>query len=410
MAKRDPKVSQLHVGLQLAKNLRNEIFEFLQYDAISEVMNKTGFWKDSVSDCVDEIFKNSVRVSDEVMKPLYDMLILAKERLGFKEPIDLFVVNESCINACATLSFDSETPHLIQLFAGLVNHLNDAEVLSIIGHEIGHLMGRDAEIDRAIDFIYGNESMVPHFLDSKLKMLSQLNEIRCDRCGCIASGRLEPNVTSQFSLMCGVNHDRFGGGVQGILTRCASNIEMIKNGHVHLCRSTHPDDPIRIRAMEIFCNNNDKKKMEKDMEEIINLVSLWHTNEMDKHYADFMVSAGLLIANADGNITNEEISSIINNMLEHKMFPLKEYKRIAKKDIEKMFRKSVSAILDKRPFDGDDLMEYILRIVVADQHIKPDEVQFAYKLSQEVFEMDSDDFANCYAKVLRDYFHPRYVI
>ena len=31
-------------------------------------MDKTGFWKDSVAEAVDEIFKNSIRVSDEVMK------------------------------------------------------------------------------------------------------------------------------------------------------------------------------------------------------------------------------------------------------------------------------------------------------------------------------------------------------
>lgn len=409
MAKKDPKVSQLYVGLQLAKELRKEIFDFLQYDAVSIVMNHTGFWKDSISDIMDDIFKNSIRVSNEVMKPLYDMLILAKERLGFREPIDLYVVNEAAINASASLSFDSETPHLIQLYSGLINHLNDDEILSILGHEIGHLMGKDVEINRVVSFIYEDKE-IPRFLAKKLQILSQLNEIRCDRCGCIASGRLEPNVTSQFSRMCGVSHDRFDSGVQGILSRCSSNIEMIKNGQIMLDNSNHPDDPIRIRAMEIFCNSKDKKQMEKEMEEIIDLVNLWHKDEMDEHYAAFMVSAGLMVANIDGKITDEEISSIINNILQYKMFPVKDYKKIAKKDIEKVFRKSVAAILEAKHFDASDLMEYILRIVVADQRIHPEEVRFACQLSQDVFEMSLEEFSECYANVLRENFQPRYVL
>lgn len=409
MAKKDPKVSQLNVGLQLAKELRKEIFDFLQYDAVSIVMNNTGFWSDIVTDTVDHIFKESIKVSNEVMKPLHDMLLLAKERLGFKEPIDLYVVKNREINACATLSFDPDTPHIIQFYSGMINHLNDEEILSVLGHEIGHLMGRDLEINRLIDFLYDDDSL-PYFLEKKLQMLFQLNEIRCDRCGCIASDRLEPNVTSQFSMMCGVRHDRFGSGVKGILARCSSNIDMIKNGQVMPDHSDHPDDPIRIRAMEIFCNNDDKKQMEKEMEEIIDLVNLWHTDEMDKHYADFVVSAGLMVANADGNITDEEIGVIISNMVDYKMFPVKDYKRIAKKDIEKVFRRSVKAILGAQPYKADYLMEYILRIVVADQQINPNEVQFALQLSQDVFDMEAQEFSNCYAEVLREYFHPRYVI
>lgn len=409
MAKKDPKVSQLNVGLKLAKDLRKDILDFLQYDAVSIVMNKTGFWAESVSEEVDNIFKNSIRVSDKVMTPLYDMLVLAKERLGFDEDIDLYVVNESSINACANLSYETGCPHVIQLYSGLVNNFNDSEILSILGHEIGHLMFRDTEVNRLVDFIYDDKPM-PHFLKHKLQMLSQLNEIRCDRCGCIASGRLEPNVTSQFSLMCGVSHYRFGGDVQGILSRCSSNIELIKKGRIRLSRSSHPEDPIRIRAMEIFCNNDDKKQMEKEMKEIIDLINKWHMDEMDEHFANFMVSAGMMIANIDGNITDEETTAIIDNMLEYNIFPVKEFKRIAKKDIEKVFCKSVKAILEKQPYEQDDMMKYILRIVVADQRIHPEEVEFAFMLAQKVFDMSREEFADCYAQVLREDFHPRYLL
>ena len=412
MAKKDSKLGQLYVGLKLAKDLRKEIFDFLQYGVVNEVMDISGFWESTVSDTVQDIFKYSVKVSDEMMKPLYDMLNLAKKRLDFKEPIDLYVVNDDTINASATLSFDADVSHLIQLNSGMINCLNDEEILSVIGHEIGHLMGRDGEIDRLVDFIYGrkDDDDVPYYLRAKLQMLSQLNEIRCDRCACIASGRIEPNVTSQFTLMCGVKYNRFGGNVQGILSRCSSNIDMMRKGHVRIENSSHPEDPIRIRAMEIFCNNNDTKQMEKEMEEIVDLLQLWDNNEMDKHYVDFMVSAGLMVALVDGSLKDEEVNTIIENIMEFKMFPVKEYRKIAKKDIEKTFRRSVAAILKNNEFEKDTLMKYILRITVADHNIKKEEMRLVIDWAQNVLEMSMEEFVDCYAEVLRESFHPRYML
>ena len=409
MGKKSPKVSQLYAGLSLEKQLRKEIFEFLQYDAVSVVMDNVGFWFESNSTQIGEIYKNSIRVSPQLMSSLHEMLVKAMQRLGFKESIDLYVVNDERVNACAIFGFAPKENHTIFVNSALINKLNDDEILSVIGHEVGHLMGRDAEVGRLMSFIYPDMSKdVPRFIRAKIQMLRQLQEIRCDRCGCIASGKLEPNVTSQFALMCGVNFNRFGGDVNGVLERSQFNIEQIQNGVVKLDNQTHPDDPIRIRAMEIFFKNNDKKVIEKEMEEIIELVKVWHYDELDKHYADFLVSSGLMIANIDGKITEEEINAIIANVVNYKMFPKKDYKRISKKNIDSIFRKSVRAILEKKPSESRYLMKYILRMMVADQHINKDELQFAFQISQEVFEMPKEEFSSCYAEVIQEFFNPRY--
>ena len=59
-------------------------------------------------------------------------------------------------------------------------------------------------------------------------------------------------------------------------------------------------------------------------------VKLWKADPMDKYYADYIVSAGLMIANFDGKITDEEINAIISNVVNYELFPIKSYKKIEK--------------------------------------------------------------------------------
>lgn len=411
MIKKDPKVGQLYAGLNLEKQLKKDIFNFLQYEAISVVMDEVEYWHGSTDEQIGKIYKHSVRVSPQLMSTLHEMLETAKKKLGFKEPIDLYVINDERVNAHAVFGFAPQENHVIFLNSALINRASDDEILSVIGHEVGHLIGRDAEVNRLMSFVYpDHDKDVPRFLHLKLTMLHQLQEIRCDRCGCIASGKLEPNITAQFALMCGVNFSRFGGDVSAIIERSHFNLKQIKNGIIEPNRHTHPDDPIRIRAMEIFFNNDDKRIIEKEMSEIIELIKLWHDDEMDKPYADFLVSAGLMIANIDGKITDEEINTIVTNVVDYYMFPIKDYKRISKKDIESTFIKSAQTILEKNPLEADNLMKYILRMMVADQHINADELHMAYNIARNVFEMSKENFSSCYAEVIQEFFNPRYRI
>ena len=329
MAKKSSRVSQLNVGLELEQQLKKEIFDFLQYDAVSVVMDNVKFWEDCIHRTKSEFFTSSIHVSNDLMEPLYNLLLLAKDRLGFKEEVDLYVVTDNNINASAYYSYDKNEPHLIAVNSGMINSLTDNEILGVIGHEIGHLIFQDIEMNRLVAFVYGDES-VPRYIDGKLMMLSQLHEIRCDRCAYIACGELDASITAQFMMMCGVNYSRFGGDVKGLLSRSRHHVECMCNGDYCQEGGSHPDSPIRVTAMEIFATTTDTSELKKEMKPIVELVNLWKADPMDKYYADYIVSAGLMIANFDGKITDEEINAIISNVVNYELFPIKSYKKIDK--------------------------------------------------------------------------------
>lgn len=411
MAKKNQKLAQLNVGLELEKKLKKDIFDFLQYDKVKVVMDGVEYGKDWIHGEKNDLIRQGLLVSDNLLKPLYDLLQKAQKRLGFKEKINLYVVSRRDQNACALYSFDPEEPHIIEVFSGLINTLSDEELLSIIGHEVGHLMYCDAEINRLMSFIYGDTPKeTSRFLESKLSILSQLYELRCDRCGYIASGKLEPSVTAEFALICGINFARFGGDAKAVIDRSKENINMIKEKDMKTPYASHPDSPLRIRAIEIFAKNDDDAKIKKEMAEIISIINDWTVEKRDRYYADFMVTAGLLVANIDGKITTEETDAILRNVEHHTMFPMKSFKRISKKEIEPTFKKAVKAILKDEPGQAIWMTKYMLRVMMADQKMDEDEINYIYQMAIDTFGITKDQFSTCYAEIIKDFFDPRYNI
>lgn len=53
-------------------------------------------------------------------------------------------------------------------------------------------------------------------------------------------------------------------------------------------------------------------------------------------------------------------------------------------------------------------MKHVLRMMVSDQHINPDELDLASRIAKDVLEMSIDEFSGCYAEVIREFFNPRY--
>lgn len=71
MTKKDPKVSQLYAGLSLEKKIRKEIFDFLQYDAVSVVMNQVGYGYGAKDRQIGEVYKHSVREQEEYREDIH---------------------------------------------------------------------------------------------------------------------------------------------------------------------------------------------------------------------------------------------------------------------------------------------------------------------------------------------------
>lgn len=64
--------------------------------------------------------------------------------------------------------------------------------------------------------------------------------------------------------------------------------------------------------------------------------------------------------------------------------------------------------MENDPFKADYLMKHLLRMMVSDQHITPDELDLVCRIAKDVLDMSIDEFSGCYAEMIREFFNPRY--
>ena len=98
----------------------------------------------------------------------------------------------------------------------------------------------------------------------------------------------------------------------------------------------------------------------------------------------FIATAGLITANIDGEITQEEYEHIIQTLSGSNIFPKLFLDDITKADVDKLFKSSIYAILEINPGLKPTLLEYIISVVLADKSIGEKEVNFVYSFGQGI--------------------------
>lgn len=398
-------LSRLDVGLELSTELRQQLYKDLDYEMVVQMMDIVGFWSGITYDKKKEIIRSSILVDKDMYPDLYKDLKDTQKRLGYKGKINLYINNASEQNAYSMMSFNKEEPHIIVLNAFLVNMLNDNQVRFIIGHEIGHLMNNDLELDRLVDFLYPSEQDYPELLKFRLKLIKQLNELRADRCGCIACGDFNESVLTFLVFTSGINHNRLQCDMEKYIDRCRKNIDFIKQNANEYNNDSHPESPFRVRAMEIFAKTDEVEKMRDESQQLIDL--LHSSTDISSKEVLFFAVAGMMMAKSDGKIDNAEMGAVFEYLQKNKViFPEKYTNDLLNNDLEAIYDDLLNQLKHKEfKCDVIRLLGHLMKIMAVNQEIDQKESDFAYQIAKE-FGITDDDFINCFTMMLRLYFQP----
>ena len=107
-------------------------------------------------------------------------------------------------------------------------------------------------------------------------------------------------------------------------------------------------------------------------------------SELDEYTALFVVSAGIIVANIDKALNLEEYHAIIENLADLKIFPRKFIEEVMSGDIVKTFNESVEKILQVNPGMREDMLEYMIQIVISDKTISNEEMNMLYDFGRNV--------------------------
>ena len=376
-------VRELKLDIPLEKKVAKQIYDALQGDVINFVLKNA----DEPSD--DDIWRSQMeghcmKVDEKLLGNFYLLCQDVMKRLDFKDPVDFYITGDSSINAFSIFAGKEGTPHIVNVNSELFKLMSEDELRFVIGHELGHLINRDTKLKRLINFVYPPGKIVlPLALKYKIHLHDNLAELVADRFGYVACGNLKASVTAFYKMKSGLDLESLKVSIDDLLEDNTKHLEYFKSGG-GMSLYDHPVDPVRVEAIRLFATSLTQDSLERGMNDLYDILMRLGNSPMDYHLTFFIATAGLITANIDGNITQDEYNHIIDNLSRTLFFPKDFLNGVVKQDVDKIFADSVNNILKIDPGMRTTLVAYIVRTVMADSNIGEAEVNFVYQFGQDL--------------------------
>lgn len=375
-------IERYSAAIELEKQIGKQIYNALQGSVVEEVLRKTkvsgtdAYWRSNMEG-------HSLKVEKDLLCDFYNLCHDVKKKLKFEDKVDFYITGDSSVNAFSVAAETEGEPHIVNINSALFNLMTTDEMRFVIGHELGHLINKDTKLKRLILFVFPPESNVPVMLQHKIRLHDQLAELVADRYGYLATENLDACVTAFFKLASGLDLAKMNVSIDALIADNNRRLDYFLNDK-GISRAAHPVNPIRIQALNLFAKADSKEALDSGMDELTSILLKVGGNELDEHMATFIASAGLIVANADGDVNKDEIEQIIQSLAGIKIFPRKFLETIADGDIASIFNESVSKILEINPGMRDSLLKYMIRIVLSDKNITDEEIELIYTFGSNI--------------------------
>lgn len=378
MRELDPKID-------LQEILFKQIYNVLQGDVTTRIRRMC------VGNGCDINFRsimegNNLKVQENLLPQLYNLCEEVKAKLGYTEAIDFYIAGDSAVNARSWSTDDEERPHIIVINSGLYNLMDDEELKYVIGHEIGHLINRDAVITDLYQFIYPDEDAkedCPEFLEKRIDLFKQVAELGADRYGYMANENLDACVTAVFKIASGLLLDKMSVSIDTLIEENNNRLNyFLEDGGVS--SGTHPVNPIRVHALELFANAKTQTALTKGMHELVSILQTFVYEAIDPYLADFVAASSVIVSRMDGRVDKFEEECIIDELGKFSLFPYKDLKRVEKGDAVKIFNDSVDKILEMDPKMNINLLNYFINVVFADGVLDVQEMDLIFEFGEKI--------------------------
>ena len=374
--------SNFNPAIELERQIGEQIYNALQGTVVEEVLKKIRmsgsdtYWRSNMEG-------HSLKVDKELLPDFHRLCHDVKEKLNFEEPVDFYITGDSTVNAFSVAAEEEGEPHIVNINSALFDLMTTDELKFVIGHELGHLINKDTALARLIRFVFPPEANVPVSLQYKIRLHDQLAELVADRYGYIVTENLDVCVTAFFKLASGLDLAKMNVSIEALIADNNRRLEyFLKDKGVS--RASHPVNPIRVQALNLFATSKSEEELQVGMDELISILMKVGTCELDEHTARFIASAGLIVANIDEGLDEDEIKSVIESLASLKMFPRKFLDEIAQGNVGEIFAESVQNILRINPGMREGMLKYMISIVLSDKLIAKEEVDLLYEFGEQI--------------------------
>jgi Zn-dependent protease with chaperone function len=197
-----------------------------------------------------ELLGHAVKVGPRQFPRVHALSERCAETLGISTP-NVYVVNNPHLNAA---TYGTNDDSFIMIHSALVDHLSDEELMSVIGHECGHIHNSHVVYLTALHWMQNLAGMFVRWISFPaffaLRAWSRRAEITCDRAGALCAGDLDIALRALTKLALGSRKLYDQLDIEAFLEQHEEAQAM--PGRFVEVFATHPWLPKRVLALRTF--------------------------------------------------------------------------------------------------------------------------------------------------------------
>lgn len=274
----------------------------------------------------EQLLRDGIRLTEKLSPRIYKIFHEVCERLELAAEAEVFCLPSQEINAFAALDMrQAGTFYLVGVTAKALEQLEDDELKSILGHELGHFLHGNNRLNALISVDQHNPSatVLPALGESLFLRWRKKAEISSDRAGLLASRDFEASARSLMKATFGLSEKNLNLDIAALL----GQVDEIK-GRPELMEETfasHPLLPIRLKALEMFsCSAKAARngfpagdrplsddELENGVDELIRLTRRYPHKPLHEEIMQAVALAGAMLLGADGDVSDDEVKILV---------------------------------------------------------------------------------------------------
>lgn len=396
-----------HFENEIERELRQRIYDALLGDVVTSLWKEVSYAEESndgglysylLNNCISITSGTMPRIDSIIDKVFSNMQIQ-------KDNIEFFLLSDAESNAFTIENPINHGHYYVVITSGLINLLSDDELCFVIGHEIGHILRQDTQIERLLTFVFPQEYTIPLVLRHTIRLWRQLAELGADGWGLCACQDFEISMSALNKIVLGVGYKRLHTSVNDLLVYHKNMLEKLRDLPNLL---THPGLSIRITNLDYLANSEESEQIEKGVSYLAELMLEIGNGNTDRYMSLFLATAGLIVAEADGVVSDKERNLIYDHLASYCIFPQPFLDRIAKGNVKEIFAKSVKKIITAHPDFRPLMIAYMAHLAIIDGKVHESELAPLYQIGKKYFSYSHQEVANIVAQMIRLAYVPLY--
>jgi uncharacterized tellurite resistance protein B-like protein len=267
----------------------------------------------------DALLKDGVLLNQTLSPRIFDILGEVQRKLEMAGDFEVICVKNPDVNAFAYVGESEDVEErFIGITSGALEHLEDAEIAYLLGHELGHFIFNHNELLGLLNQEPKNPkiTVLPYMGECLFLRWRKKGEISADRAGVLASGSFEASARALIKAGFGLSDRNLNLDIDSLLKQ----IEDIKDQPevVEAAFRSHPLLPLRLKALDLFSgvfHDITEERLGAIDSEIRDLFS-WYRRYPRRplHEAIMRVVAlvGMKIISCEDRIHDEEVRTIVH--------------------------------------------------------------------------------------------------